>query len=266
MKFSILTIVLNCQKKIELTIKSVLSQNFKDFEYIIHDGLSKDGTQEIIKKYYKYIKFYQEKDSGLYYSLNKRIIEAKGDYIGIMNAGDLFYNDSVLSNIYEIISKKEKIDCVSGNVLFFKKDSIARDWIIPIAKKEKNNFFYKIPHTSLFVKKKILLQKEILYNTNYKISSDTNTVINIVKKNYNFFYINKYFTYMEIGGMSTSFKNIILKTAEDIRILRNNFGFFFFFYFIVKIIIKIPGYFIRDKHRKSQLLKKELERLKKLKF
>jgi len=247
MKFSILTIVLNCQKKIELTIKSVLSQNFKDFEYIIHDGLSKDGTQEIIKKYYKYIKFYQEKDSGLYYSLNKRIIEAKGDYIGIMNAGDLFYNDSVLSNIYEIISKKEKIDCVSGNVLFFKKDSIARDWIIPIAKKEKNNFFYKIPHTSLFVKKKILLQKEILYNTNYKISSDTNTVINIVKKNYNFFYINKYFTYMEIGGMSTSFKNIILKTAEDIRILRNNFGFFFFFFFILKFLFKILFFFLISK-------------------
>ena len=67
MKFSIITIVKNGFPEIELTIKSVFQQNYKNFEYIIFDGYSEDGTSELIKKKYKNkIKYYRKKDKGMY--------------------------------------------------------------------------------------------------------------------------------------------------------------------------------------------------------
>ena len=97
---TVITVVLNGGKYIEDTIKSVISQTYNNFEFIIIDGGSKDGTVEIIKKYDDVIDYWvSERDEGIYDAMNKGIDLTSGDWVNFMNAGDRFYSDSVLSKI-----------------------------------------------------------------------------------------------------------------------------------------------------------------------
>ena len=99
--FSIITVVLNGEKYIEETIKSVLSQSFKNYEYIVLDGVSTDKTVDIIKKYEKKISYWSsQKDKGIYDAFNKGIKIAKGKFICIVNSDDI-----LKKNALKIISK-----------------------------------------------------------------------------------------------------------------------------------------------------------------
>ena len=154
MRFSIVTVVKNGYPQINHTIKSVLNQNFKDFEYIILDGCSDDGTSELIKNSYKKKIIYERrKDKGIYHALNRSIFKAKGDYIINLHAGDFFFSNSVLKNLNSFIKKNKKNDFFFSNIIFYKNNKAVRLWRMPI--KKINQFsFLKIPHTSLCIKKK----------------------------------------------------------------------------------------------------------------
>jgi glycosyltransferase involved in cell wall biosynthesis len=101
MKFSIVTPVLNGQKFLEKTIKSVISQNYKNFEYIIIDGLSNDDTIKIIEKYthLPFVKVISEKDKGQSDAINKGFSLASGDVLFWLNYDDFFHDESVLLKI-----------------------------------------------------------------------------------------------------------------------------------------------------------------------
>ena len=96
MKISIITITYNSEKTLDDTIKSVLSQNYNDIEYIIVDGNSKDSTIDIVKSYGdKISKFVSEKDSGIYDAMNKGLHLATGDVVGILNSDDVYFDEHV---------------------------------------------------------------------------------------------------------------------------------------------------------------------------
>jgi cellulose synthase/poly-beta-1,6-N-acetylglucosamine synthase-like glycosyltransferase len=93
---SIITVVYNGEKFLEETIKSVINQTYDNVEYIIIDGGSSDGTIDIIKKYEDYIDYWvSEKDNGIYDAMNKGIDLATGIWINFMNAGDLFFDNTI---------------------------------------------------------------------------------------------------------------------------------------------------------------------------
>jgi glycosyltransferase involved in cell wall biosynthesis len=97
---SVITISYNCVDLIERTIRSVLSQNFNNFEYIIIDGGSTDGTAGIIWKYRKELAYWiSEKDRGISDAFNKGIAAAKGNYINLLNAGDTYTNADTLAAV-----------------------------------------------------------------------------------------------------------------------------------------------------------------------
>lgn len=101
MKLSVITICLNDAVGIDKTIRSVLDQKFRDFEYIIIDGGSTDGSVEVIKNYDLHItRWLSEKDTGIYNAMNKGIRFAKGEYILFLNSGDYFYNNTVLGDFF----------------------------------------------------------------------------------------------------------------------------------------------------------------------
>ena len=100
MKYSIITINYNNKDGLEKTILSVLGQTCHDYEYIIIDGGSTDGSVDVIKKYANRIDYWvSEPDSGRYPAMNKGINQAKGDYLNFMNSGDTFYSSTVLVDI-----------------------------------------------------------------------------------------------------------------------------------------------------------------------
>ncbi|MFV0419930.1 MAG: glycosyltransferase family 2 protein [Dysgonomonas sp.] len=101
MKLSIITINLNNKEGLEKTIKSVVSQTFIDYEFIIVDGKSADGSIDIIKKYEEKISYWlSEKDSGIYNAQNKGIRQAKGEFLYFLNSGDALYEADTLEKIF----------------------------------------------------------------------------------------------------------------------------------------------------------------------
>ncbi len=133
-KLSIITINLNNKDGLKNTIESVISQDFKDFEFIVIDGLSTDNSLEIIHKYEKQISFWiSEPDKGIYNAMNKGIQNANGEYLLMLNSGDILHNKNVLSQVIELGLDK---DIVYGN-----KHELVDD---------KNSYYTEYPNVLLF--------------------------------------------------------------------------------------------------------------------
>lgn len=115
MKLSIITVNFNDAGGLERTIKSVISQTFCDYEFIIIDGGSTDGSVEIIKVYSDRIDYWvSEMDRGIYHAMNKGVDQAHGDYCLFLNSGDSFYNDEVLEKLSKFESND---DIIVGKVV-----------------------------------------------------------------------------------------------------------------------------------------------------
>ena len=99
MKLSIITVNFNDAEGLERTIKSVISQTFHDYEFIIIDGGSTDDSVNVIKKYESHIDYWvSEYDGGIYPGMNKGLRQAKGEYLNYMNGGDCYHSEDVLEN------------------------------------------------------------------------------------------------------------------------------------------------------------------------
>ena len=117
MTISIITICYNAASDLEKTIKSVRAQVFNDYEYIVVDGGSKDATSEIIKSNADVItKWVSEPDKGIYDAMNKGIRMATGDWVIMMNAGDVFADSDVLQNVFSHVIP-DKITFLYGDTL-----------------------------------------------------------------------------------------------------------------------------------------------------
>ena len=243
MKLSIITVVKNDKKNLLKSLESIFSQKLKNFEYIIYDGVSTDGTKFIIQKYLnKNIRYICRNDKNYYDGLNHAIKSATGDYIGILNAGDKYFSSNILYNIYKKITST-KCDLLFGNLIYFnKKNYSTRVWDFKIKKFNKLTAL-KIASPTLFIKKKIALSNP--YNTKYTISSDTDFNIRISMKNLNYVYFNQYLVLMKTGGLSTNPNFFFIKMMQDIIILRKYFKVFFIFIYFYKFLIKIKTFKIK---------------------
>ncbi|MCF0185226.1 MAG: glycosyltransferase [Bacteroidaceae bacterium] len=162
MKFSIITINLNNAKGLEKTILSVIGQTFQDYEYIIIDGGSTDGSLDIIQKYEaKITKWVSEPDKGIYNAMNKGTSMAQGDYLCYMNSGDCMYDSKTL----HLVAQNANTDLVLG-------------WVEVDGKILKLNheitalylFKHYLCHQAAYIKND--LANSLPYNENLKISSD----------------------------------------------------------------------------------------------
>ena len=169
-KLSIITVCFNIKDEIEQTLKSIVNQTWQDFEWIVIDGGSTDGTLDVLKKYEKNISvLISEPDKGIYNAMNKGIKIAKGKYLNFMNGGDSFYADDILEKIFA--DKDYDADVLYGgyNVI----EQTGKSWIRIFPKKVDADFFRNdcISHQGAFIKRD-LFDKYGLYSENYKIVSD----------------------------------------------------------------------------------------------
>ena len=240
MKFSIITVVKNDKTNIELTIKSLSRQNFSDYEHIIIDGNSSDGTSEVIKKAIrnqKKINYIRKKDKNLYQALNRGIKVAKGDFVGILHSGDEYFNDKVL----ELVNSKifDKTDILSGFLIYVDNNLIKkRNWNYKIKNLNPYNAF-KIAHPTTFISKKVF-KKIGYYNILYTIASDTDFLLRVSKiPNISFSLLQRPLIVMKTGGLSTSYQGIFRKIYEDLKIYFVNFKYLFILQYVIKILYKI---------------------------
>ena len=175
-KITIITTVYNGEKTIEKTIKSVINQTNKNFEYIVIDAASKDNTLKKIKKYKRYItKIISEPDKGIYYGMNKGIRYAKGDIIAIINSGDVYYKNA-LKIVKKYFSQNKNLDFLFGTVLKKKL----------LYKYEPNKIWWSFnfypAHSGGFFIKRSAQKKAGFYDTRYHCSADYDLFYKLIVK------------------------------------------------------------------------------------
>lgn len=211
-KISIITINYNDKIGLEKTVNSVVNQTYTDFEFLIIDGGSTDGSKEIIKKYKERINYWVcETDSGIYNAMNKGIKAANGDYLLFLNSGDWFYCNDTLANVDKLIDCK--FDIYYGNAVFKfdKKDKIVKY-------DEKISFYFftqnSFCHQATFIKRK-LFYDIFFYNENLKIVSDWEFfVYAICIKNVSIKYIDLIIVNYNFQGISSRPETEIIKISE----------------------------------------------------
>jgi glycosyltransferase involved in cell wall biosynthesis len=164
-KISVITPVYNAISTLEATLKSVVAQNYPDMEYWLIDGLSTDGSLEIIKEYaqkYHFIHFISEKDKGIYDAMNKGVRLAEGEWLYFLGADDTLR----LNVFFEINTSLEKADFLYGNVVFM-PSMMVYNGRFDIKKLINHN----ICHQAIFIRKAVF-NKKGLFDTQYRIYAD----------------------------------------------------------------------------------------------
>lgn len=217
MKLSIITINRNNDAGLRRTIESVVSQSYTDFEYIIIDGASKDGSVEVIKEYSHKITYWvSEPDTGIYNAMNKGIKVAKGEYCLFLNSGDYLVNNEIIKKIF---LEKHKADIICGYVGGFKNNQL-----INLYPPEKYTFRFmyghNIPHQAEFICRTLLL-KSNLYNENFLVLSDYEFNIKALLAGAVFKNIQLQVSVVDFDGISSDDKNNHLFFSEGNSIFKN---------------------------------------------
>jgi glycosyltransferase involved in cell wall biosynthesis len=199
LRVSIITVSLNSVNTIERTICSVIQQSYKNIEYIIIDGASTDGTQEVIKKYKDKIAYYiSEPDNGIYDAMNKGIDKATGDIIGIINSDD-WYEKDVIEKIVNCF-QSTCAELVYGKIWWILKDGDRKLIDVPL-----NQIWHcmAVPHPSVFVKHDIYIQHG-MFNCEYDIAADYDLILRLYVEGVKFVYLDEIIANLSFGGISST--------------------------------------------------------------
>lgn len=215
MKLSVITINYNNRDGLRRTIESVVNQTFKDFEYIIIDGGSTDGSVNVIKEYAGRIDYWvSEPDKGIYNAMNKGIDVAKGEYCIFLNSGDCFYERQTISLS---IPNFDGTDIIAG---YAKLDS-GEEVNLPKEITLQSLYSHQQPcHQSTFIKTKLL--KKYHYDEKYKLVSDWKFFIQVfIYDNSSYKPIDVVVSVYDSTGLSSVNRQLI--DAEHVSVLQNDF-------------------------------------------
>jgi glycosyltransferase involved in cell wall biosynthesis len=248
-KISIITVVKNGMPYLSDCLKSFQLQNYSNKEHIIIYSESNDGTEEfLLSKKIRILKK-DKKFNNKWDCLNLGARLATGDIIGILHADDIFYNKNTLSYIAKNFT--DELQFIYGNILFCEKSNILkikREWISEKIDINKLKYGWMAPHTSFFVRKKILLKNK--YANSYDISGDYHFMVRLFFKRYKYKFINHFLCIMRLGGGSTKIENILEKINQDIKIAKSFFENYYICIFL-KIFKKIFQFKLLTKDLKS---------------
>ncbi|MDD5432276.1 MAG: glycosyltransferase family 2 protein [Candidatus Omnitrophica bacterium] len=192
---SIITVVLNGERYLEQTILSVLSQSYKNIEYIVIDGGSVDRTLDIIRKYDDSIDYWQSSEvKGISEKFNIGISLSKGEVIGIINSDDWYE----LNCVEEIIKRIKKFDVIHGNLQYWKNEK--KEFLF-LANDKALNVQMTLNHPTVFVKRK-LYQDLGIFREKYRFAMDYELLLRFYKNKANFVYLDMTLANMRRGGVS----------------------------------------------------------------
>ena len=211
MKISLTTISFNSKESIKETLQSVKNQSFKNFEYLLIDGGSIDGTLNIAKEQDHISKIVSEPDKGIYDALNKGIKNSTGEIIGFLNSDDTFYDEDSLKHIVDAFD--DDTDCVFGDLIYTdKNENIKRVWKGSAFKKGAFKKGWMPAHPTFYCRRSVY-DKLGLYDDSFKIAGDFELMLRFLEKhNIRSKYIPKTLVNMKVGGAS----NNGLKSKLDI--------------------------------------------------
>ncbi|MEI7724380.1 MAG: glycosyltransferase family 2 protein [Bacteroidota bacterium] len=212
-KISVVTVVRNAAGELEKTIKSVLGQDYPLIEFIVIDGGSSDGTVEVIRTYAGQMDYWiSEPDQGIYDAMNKGLVKTTGEWVNFMNAGDVFFNNHVLSSIFN----QELND---AQVLY--GDSVAqypafKAWRKALPQDDIRKGMICC-HQAMFFQTKLIRDKA--YQSDLYFSADYEMVLRLFHAGFKFRYIPETIAVFDTRG--TSNRKMVKSARSNLKILNS---------------------------------------------
>ena len=249
MKISIITVVYNGASTIADCINSVISQTYPDIEYIVIDGGSTDGTQEIAESFGNKINIFRsEPDKGIYDAMNKGVRLASGDVIGLLNADDFYRDNRIVEKVARNLLDNS-LDGLYGDLVFVNPENnnqIVRYW--KSEKYNKNNFLYgwMPPHPTLFLKK-YCYEQFGNFRLDLGSAADYELMLRMIHKhNIKLIYLPEILINMRAGGASNNgFLNRIKANRNDAKAWEINGLKPYFFTIWLKPFRKLGQYILK---------------------
>lgn len=226
MKISIVTATYNCASTVGDAVTSVQQQVYTDIEHIIQDGGSRDATVDIVNSMAnEKTSIVSMPDSGIYDALNKGILRATGDVIGVMHSDDLFAHERVVERVAYAF-EDPSVDAVFGDLHYVSAqdtNQIVRHWRAGAYSHAKLKRGWMPPHPTLYVRRAIF-DNHGLYDTSFRIAADYDAILRwFGNPELKSIYLPEVLVKMRIGGQSnSSLRNIMHKSREDLRAIRSN--------------------------------------------
>lgn len=255
MKISIITVVYNGAQTIEDCLKSVLSQDYPDLEYIVIDGASTDGTLQCIEQFdqspysHRINKLLSEPDEGLYFAMNKGIQMATGEVIGMLNADDLYATNDCLSAVAAMFST-QPIDATYADLVYVSQqnpDQVTRYWKSGTYRKGAFLWGWMPPHPTFFLKKTFYDQWGT-FDTHLRIAADYELMLRFIHKyGIRLGYLPRVLVKMRVGGLSnTAVSNRLQAHSESRNAWKINNLRPYFFTLWLKPLRKFSQFFIKN--------------------
>lgn len=226
MKFSILTAVWNRAGTLGDALDSLAAQSHRDYEHIVQDGKSTDGTLDLLaarpdpRRH-----LVSASDGGIYDALNRGLARCQGDVIGLLHSDDFFAHPRVLANVAARFEETEA-DAVYGNLDYVAASDtsrVIRHWHAGDYRPAKLRQGWMPPHPALFLRRSVI-ERLGGYDTSYRIAADYDTILRYFGRGgISAAWLPEVLVKMRVGGESNrSLGRILLKSREDYRALRTN--------------------------------------------
>jgi len=221
MKITVITPTFNCEDKVSISIQSVLKQNNSklDYEYIIMDGQSSDGTIDVVKQFMGQsdkIILFSEKDNGIYDAMNKAVTHASGDYIIFLGAGDY-----LMDNIFDAIEKalqSDNPDILYGYVMTRRGDK--EEALVRYADKKYTYRILPVCHQAILAKRELFLEKT--FDVAFKAVADQDWIMYMLKHKKSFMYIPEAIAFYEEDGFSSN-PNTVKQCRMDLNTIHKRY-------------------------------------------
>lgn len=220
LKISVITVCFNSANTIEDTVKSVISQTYKDIEYIVIDGGSTDQTLELLSHYKDNIDvMISEADNGIYDAMNKGIALATGDVVGILNSDDMFASGDSLSQIATAFTGPD-VHAVYADLVYvdqYKTDKMSRFYSSKVFSEGRIRFGIMLPHPTFYVRKSVL-DSLGEYKTDYRVAADFEFITRFFVRGYRAKRLPSVLVKMREGGISS--RGLAWRVHQNFEIVR----------------------------------------------
>ena len=226
MKVSIITAVRNAESTIGGALESVQRQTWPDIEHIVVDGLSTDGTMDVVRRHSaRLAKVVSERDSGIYDAFNKGLKLATGDIVAFLNADDVYASPDIVTAVQEVFARSP-VSAVFGDVEFVRPEEpgrVVRHYSSEQFDARRLRYGWMPAHPSLFLRHRLIDQFGG-FDASYRIAGDFELVARLFgREHIDFEYLPRVFVTMRTGGASTrGIKSTLTINREILRACRQN--------------------------------------------
>lgn len=249
MLLSVITVCRNARGTIEQALSSVHRQTYRPLEHIVVDGASTDGTLEVLRARQSGIAtLVSEPDDGLYQAMNKGIALASGDYVGFLNADDIYAKPDVLAHIAGALQSRN-VDAAYGDLVYVRQnqlDAVVRYWRSGHYAAGRIERGWMPAHPTFFVRT-TLLRKLGGFDTRYRFQADYEMMVRLfLKEHISSAYIPEVLVRMRVGGHTNrSLRNVYLGNLEAYRACVDNGIKVSPLFVLLKMFSRLPQFFAR---------------------